>query len=125
MPDNFLIVVLPLIAIIFDFIVGFVAAAKNGVVSSTVMRRGMWNKLSEIIAIVFGFLCEFGIEVFGASTLGFSVTIPIVTGICIYIFTYEIVSIIENLGCMNPDLANKLTTVIGIHPDKMKMNGGD
>ena len=47
MPDNFLIVVLPLIAIIFDFIVGFVAAAKNGVVSSTVMRRGMWNKLSD------------------------------------------------------------------------------
>ena len=125
MPDNFLIVVLPLVAIVFDFIVGFVAAAKNGMVSSTVMRRGMWNKLSEIIAIMFGFLCEFGIEVFGASTLGFSVNIPIVTGICVYIFLYEVVSIIENLGRMNPALAEKLTTVIGIHPDKMRMNGGE
>ena len=125
MPDNFLIVVLPLVAIVFDFIVGFAAAAKNGVVSSTVMRRGMWNKLSEVIAIMFGFLCEFGIEVFGASTLGFNVNIPIVVGICVYIFVYEVVSIIENLGCMNPALAEKLTTVIGIHPDKMKMDGGD
>lgn len=125
MPDNFLVVVLPLVAIVFDFIVGFVAAAKNGMVSSTVMRRGMWNKLSEIIAIMFGFLCEFGIEVFGASTLGFTVNIPIVTGICVYIFIYEVVSIIENLGRMNPALADKLTTVIGIHPDKMKMDGGD
>lgn len=125
MPDNFLIVVLPLVAIVFDFIVGFAAAAKNGVVSSTVMRRGMWNKLSEVLAIMFGFLCEFGIEVFGASTLGFNVNIPIVVGICVYIFLYEVVSIIENLGCMNPALAEKLTTVIGIHPDKMRMNGGD
>lgn len=125
MPDNFLIVVLPLVAIVFDFIVGFIAAAKNNMVSSTVMRRGMWNKLSEVLAIMFGFLCEFGIEVFGASTLGFNVNIPIVTGICVYIFVYEVVSIIENLGCMNPELADKLTTVIGIHPDKMKMNGGE
>lgn len=125
MPDNFMIVVLPLVAIVFDFIVGFVAAAKNGMVSSTVMRRGMWNKLSEVLAIMFGFLCEFGIEVFGASTLGFSVNIPIVTGICVYIFLYEVVSIIENLGRMNPVLAEKLTTVIGIHPDKMKTNGGE
>jgi phage-related holin len=125
MPDNFMIVVLPLVAIVFDFIVGFVAAMKNGMVSSTVMRRGMWNKLSEVLAIMFGFLCEFGIEVFGASTLGFSVNIPIVTGICVYIFLYEVVSIIENLGRMNPALAEKLTTVIGIHPDKMRMNGGE
>lgn len=125
MPDNFMIVMLPLVAIVFDFIVGFAAAAKNNMVSSTVMRRGMWNKLSEVIAIMFGFLCEFGIEVFGANTLGFSVNIPIVTGICVYIFLYEVVSIIENLGCMNPALADKLTTVIGIHPDKMKMNGGE
>jgi hypothetical protein len=94
-------------------------------VSSTVMRRGMWNKLSEVLAIMFGFLCEFGIEVFGASTLGFNVNIPIVTGICVYIFIYEVVSIIENLGRMNPELAEKLTTVIGIHPDKMRMNGGE
>lgn len=125
MPDNFMIVVLPLVAIVFDFIVGFVAAAKNGMVSSSVMRRGMWNKLSEIIAIMFGFLCEFGIEVFDANTLGFNVNIPIVTGICVYIFLYEVVSIIENLGRMNSELADKLTTIIGIHPDKMKANGGE
>jgi phage-related holin len=117
-----MIVVLPLVAIVFDFIVGFVAAAKNGMVSSTVMRRGMWNKLSEVIAIMFGFLREFGIEVFGASTLGSNVNIPIVVGICVYIFLYEVVSIIENLGRMNPALAEKLTTVIGIHPDTMRMN---
>ena len=125
MPDNYLVVILPLIAIVFDFIVGFVAAAKNGVVSSSVMRRGLWNKLSEIIAIMFGFLCEFGIEVFGASTLGFNANVPVVSGICVYSFGYEIVSIIENIGRLNPTFAEKLTAVIGIHPDKMNVNGGD
>jgi phage-related holin len=120
-----MVVLLPLIAIIFDFVVGFVAAAKNGVVSSSVMRLGLWHKLSEIFAIMFGFLCEFGIKVFGASTLGFKTDVPIVIGVCVYIFLYEIVSIIENIGRLNPTFAKKLTEIIGIHPDKMNVNGGD
>jgi phage-related holin len=120
-----LVVALPMLAMLLDFATGFVAAARNGIVSSSVMRTGMWNKLGEILAIIFGFLAQFSIEFFGKEILGVNPQLPIVYGVCGYIIIYEFVSIIENIGQMSPKIAKKLNEIIGIHPDKLNLKEGE
>lgn len=125
MKECTLMVGLPMLAILLDFATGFVAAARNGEVSSTVMRAGMWNKLGEILAIIFGFLAQFSIEFFGEQVLDVKPQFPIALGVCGYIVIYEFISITENIGKMSPTIGKKLNEIIGIHPDKLNLKEGD
>jgi phage-related holin len=125
MKNCIIVIALPMLAMMLDFATGLVAAARNGEVSSTVMRTGMWNKLGEILAIIFCFLAQFSIEFFGEQTLGVKPQLPIVIGGCSYIIIYEFISIIENIGKMSPKIAKKLNEIIGIHPDKLNLKEGE
>ena len=94
-------VIAALIFILFDFVTGLAKAAYNKQVSSTVMREGLYHKFAEILVIVLAAFIDVACT---HLELGFDTPILAVT--CGYIVLMEIASIIENIGEMNPDLAN-------------------
>lgn len=114
------VILAPLFAIVLDVAMGFIAAARNGTIDSTVMRRGIWTKLSEIGAIILAVFLEFALSVYG-DLLHIHVDVPLHYAMCAYITLYEVVSVLENIGKMNPTIANAFIKVIGIKPDKMNM----
>lgn len=86
--------------IVLDIVSGFSQACVNKTVDSSVMRRGLWHKTAYILTIVLGVLCEYSVVYID---LGF--TIPITLPICGFICATEMVSIVENIGRINPELA--------------------
>lgn len=87
--------------IVLDVVSGFGQAIINKTISSTKMRQGLGHKFAYVIAIVAAMLCEYGSQFL---ELGFSV--PITAPVCAFVCLTELVSIIENVGKLNPELAN-------------------
>lgn len=114
-------VILPCIMMALDVITGYIAATCMGIVDSKKMKKGIYSKLAELFAIVLAFFLEFAITIFGSETLDVSVSIPIGVSVCAYVFFMELVSIIENIGCMNPKIGMKLIDILGISPDKVNL----
>lgn len=93
-----------LIAVCFmglDIITGFIQAVKNGDVSSAKMRDGLFHKCGFIGAIALAYLCEFSMAFID---LGF--TVPLAVPVCAFIIWLEVVSNLENLGRISPELSN-------------------
>lgn len=88
---------------LFDVISGFIAAIKNREVSSTKMREGLFHKSSLVMCIVLAWCIE--MFVMHVPDLGFNV--PLVIPVCVLIFAMEVVSILENIIKINPDLENE------------------
>lgn len=97
---NWPIIVIACVFMVFDIITGFAAAVKNHEVDSQKMKAGIWHKCGFLLTIAFGTLCEYT-SLF--IDLGF--TLPIQTAVCTMIICTEIVSILENLGKISPELA--------------------
>ena len=84
---------------IMDIITGFVQAIKNKSVNSTVFRDGMYKKVGSVAIVLFGTLvdyCQTMVDI------GFSVNCSLTFSIAIIIM--ESISILENIGNLNPDL---------------------
>ena len=109
-------VIAALLFILFDFATGISKAAYCKKVSSTVMREGLYHKFAEILVIVLAGAIDVACE---HLELGFDTPILAVT--CAYIVLMEIASILENIGEMNPDLAN--SPVFSIFKKEGKTNG--
>lgn len=88
---------------LLDVVSGFIAAVKNCEVSSTKMREGLFHKCSLVMCIVLAWCIE--IFVMHVPDLGFNV--PLVIPACVLIFAMEVVSILENIIKINPDLENE------------------
>lgn len=82
----------------FDIITGLIKAAKKGTLNSTALRRGMYSKLSEFIAVAGSGLMEYGFNYFHYTA------IPLMSGVTTYICIMELISILENLAEINPNL---------------------
>lgn len=102
-----------LVFIVLDFLTGWLQAVKNGNFRSSVMREGIWHKVGEILIIVIGIACEFFIP-----WMGVELSVPIVKGLCIYLYIMELGSIIENMGEMFPALQEVLSKVLGAYTHK-------
>ena len=85
--------------IVFDVITGFIRALAQKAVDSTALRRGLFHKLSEVVAIIFAFLCEYAVNY-----LEMGIHLPMVIGVCSYLVLMETISILENLIELNPRL---------------------
>lgn len=109
-------VIASLLFILFDFATGIAKAAYSKQVSSTVMREGLYHKFAEILVIMLAGAIDAACE---HLELGFDAPILAVT--CAYIVLMEIASILENIGDMNPDLAN--SPVFSIFKKEGKTNG--
>lgn len=119
MPFEFKIVFAPLILMCLDVIFGYIGAMRQGTVNSSIMREGLWNKTMELMIIAIGFAAQYCITVFGESQLGFTVDVPISTGICAYLCIYELTSIIENIGKFDYNIGVAFIKLFGIDPSKV------
>lgn len=97
-----MLIVLACSFMLLDIVTGFAQACKNKCIDSKVLKQGLWHKVGFILAIVFSILCEFTM---GYIDLGF--TVPLMYAVCGYIMLTEVISIIENLAELSPELANK------------------
>lgn len=86
--------------ILCDIITGVIKALYKGGLNSTILRVGLFHKISEIIAVVGSGLLEYGLYY-----LDFDIGFPVFKAIAGYISIMELISILENLCEVNPALA--------------------
>ena len=96
-----MVIVIACCFMLLDIITGFLQAVVNKCVDSQKMKTGLFHKCGFMLAIIFGCLCEYAMNYID---LGFDV--PIQDAVCIYIIVTEIVSVLENLGKLSPELAD-------------------
>lgn len=94
-----LIIVVILIAI--DYITGLMKAAMQHDISSEKMRLGLWHKSGLILVMLLAEIVERG-----QAHLDLGYNMPIIVPAAVYISITEISSILENLGEINPEIAN-------------------
>ena len=100
MDINFYIIIFAVVFIALDVVSGFTKALATSSVSSSRMRTGLWHKAGLLLLICVGVAIECA-EAYGL-TLGYEV--PAIEFICAYISLMEIVSIVENIGEITPEI---------------------
>lgn len=87
-------------AILADIVTGFLKAWATKTLDSQVLRKGLLHKFSEV------FLCgiSYGAE-YATHYIPIDVSIPLFNVTCGYIVLMEIISVLENLTAINPDLS--------------------
>lgn len=100
---------IPALFILFDVISGVMKAAYERNMSSSAMRKGLFNKLGEILALMLGKLVEYASLQY---QLGFS--IPLYTAIAAYLILMETLSILENISAMNPTMGQFLSKFMNV-----------
>lgn len=111
-------IVVALIFHLLDLVTGLIGAIRQGKLQSSKMRDGMFKKVGFIFCYVLAFLIDNN-----ASTVGLNIRTSILPVIIVYAVTTEIISIIENICKINPDLMPaKIMSLFQI--DKQK-EGGD
>lgn len=112
-----LIVVLIFIA--FDVLTGWLKAIATGTVDSSIMRKGLFHKVGELLAMTFGYLCQFTLPY-----VGVEIVIPFAGAIGTYIVLMEIASIVENIAKINPSLSDILNKFFSKDKLQADENGG-
>ena len=106
--------------IALDIVTGFLQATKNHCIDSQVMKQGLFHKCGFVMAIVLACLCEYAMIY---TDLGF--TLPLQEAVCGYIIITEIVSNLENIGKISPELSNSRfmslfkSNKVDIEPEKV------
>ena len=90
------------ILIIMDIVCGIVAALRNRELSSYIAREGMYNKIGEIMFLLTGIIAHEALSMPPFDTLGISPDIAYI--VAAYIAWMEIVSILENICKIDPEL---------------------
>ena len=94
------IVILVVAFICLDIITGLLKAVYEKNLESECIRKGLIHKIGEILAVAVAFLIEYSQTVI----LSINFDIPIVKGVCIYIILMEILSVLENICVINPQM---------------------
>ena len=84
---------------LIDVATGVLKAVKNKELCSTKAREGIYKKTSFIIFIAFGYLAEYAMRYVD---LGFN--FPAGAAVCLLVIITEAISVLENLGAINPEL---------------------
>ena len=90
---------LALAFMVIDVFTGVLKAVKNKELNSTKAREGIYKKASFILFIAFGYLVDYAMDYVD---MGFN--FPAAATICTLIVVTEAISVLENLGQINPDL---------------------
>lgn len=99
---NAVFIVMALALIVLDVVTGFTNAALKHEISSSKMREGLQHKLGSIFLILAADFVDAAL--LGGMNLGYDA--PVLTATCIYIAVMEVMSIIENICLLNPELAD-------------------
>lgn len=86
-----------------DIITGVSNAAVHNELDSTKMRDGLSRKLGSLYAIVAASVID---SMLGSGLTLSVVDAPILTAACLYLSAMEILSLVENIKKLNPELVN-------------------
>lgn len=98
---SYQLIVITLLFMGLDIVTGFLQAVVNRCIDSQVMKRGLFHKCGFILAIVLACLCEYTMLYID---MGF--TLPLQQAVCMFIIATELISNLENLGKISPELCN-------------------
>ncbi len=90
------------ILIIMDIVCGVVAALRNRELCSSIAREGMYNKIGEVMFLFIGIIANEILGIPPFDTLGISPDIACL--VAAYIAWAELVSILENICKIDPEL---------------------
>lgn len=93
----YLIVVLGFI--VFDVVTGLIKAGYNGNYNSAIMRQGGFHKSMEVMAMAVAYFVEYAIVY-----INIGVDVPAVPVVTVYICIMELISILENICAVNPQM---------------------
>lgn len=102
-----------------DVVTGILKAVKNKELSSTKAREGIYKKASFIVFIAFGYLADYAMAYVD---LGFN--FPAAATICTLVIVTEAISILENLGKINPELVALVAPFLSALNKKEGENNG-
>ena len=98
--------ILVFIFICFDFLTGWIKALTTATLDSSIMRKGLYRKIGEILAVLFGILCDYGFVY-----INIEMPVSIAVAIATYIILMESASIIENICVISPPLSKGLRKI--------------
>lgn len=93
------------VALVFnglDLLTGIITAIKNKNIKSSKLRDGLFKKVGFLICYFLALMVDTE-----GSIIGFQIDTPILPIVILYACTTEIVSILENISKINPDLLPK------------------
>lgn len=93
----YLIIVLGFI--VFDVVTGLIKAGYNGNYNSAIMRQGGFHKSMEVMAMAVAYFVEYAIVY-----INVGVDVPAVPAVTVYICIMELISILENICAVNPQM---------------------
>ena len=91
-----------IVALIFnalDLVTGLVSAIKNKDIQSSKLRDGLFKKVGFILCYFVAWLVDTKGHV-----VGFQLGVTILPSIILYVCTTELVSVLENISKINPDI---------------------
>lgn len=109
------------VLIIMDIVCGTVAAMRNKELCSYILRDGMYNKIGEAMFLFIGIIAN---EILGIPPFdGLGISPDIAYLVAAYIAWMELVSILENICKINPDLPfRKILMMFNIDVDNKEPN---
>ena len=110
---------LALAFMVIDVFTGVLKAVKNKELNSTKAREGIYKKASFILFIAFGYLADYAMVYVN---MGFN--LPAGVTICTLIIVTEAISVLENLGQINPDLVKLVAPFLSALNKKEGENNG-
>lgn len=110
---------LALAFMLIDVFTGVLKAVKNKELNSTKAREGIYKKTSFILFIAFGYLADYAMSYVN---MGFN--FPAATTICTLVIVTEAISVLENLGQINPDLVKLVAPFLSALNKKEGENNG-
>lgn len=102
-----------------DVFTGVLKAVKNKELNSTKAREGIYKKASFILFIAFGYLADYAMDYVD---MGFN--LPAAATICTLVIATEAISVLENLGQINPDLVKLVAPFLSALNKKEGENNG-
>ena len=99
--------------VVLDILTGLIKALYKGDVNSSILRKGLYRKLSEFL-VIFAIMGA----TYACLYTGYPAPYTVFKGILAYICLMESVSALENIGEVNPALANILRPYL----EKLKKN---
>ena len=102
--------------ILFDVVSGILKAFATTGLNSTALRQGLYHKLSELLAVAGSALLEYA-----CAYIQLGIDLPLLGIVSVYVCTMEIISILENLSTVNPQLAELFKPYL----EKLKMKDGE
>lgn len=92
--------------IAFDVLTGWLKAYITATINSSIMRTGLLRKIGELLAELFGYMCQYSLPL-----IGLNISVPFAGAIATYIVLMETASVIENICAMNPNMRDALSKI--------------